>query len=74
MGLNLMTACHVHKVKVFHSRGEESKTMMPFYYEHRSCIGDNPTTSVETLDDQIQEREWMQEYPYGYKDWIKEQE
>ncbi len=65
MGINLITACHKHKVKVFHYRNEEDKTMMPFYYKHRDCLRKDPTVSVETLEDQTQEQDWMAEPDYG---------
>lgn len=65
MGLNLYSACHKHKVKVFHFRSEEDKTMMPFYYKHRDCLEANPMISVETLEDQAQERDWMAEPEEG---------
>lgn len=65
MGINLMSACHKHKVKVFHYRNEEDKTLMPFYYKHRDCF-DNGNESdkfnVETKEDQRQEEEWMETY------------
>lgn len=67
MGLNLMSACHLHKTKVFHFRKKESDTMMPFYYKHADCMEKNPD-NVETLDDQYQEQDWMADYPEGYKD------
>lgn len=60
MGINLMTACHKHKVKVFHFRNEEDKTMMPFYYKHRDCL-----PNIETLEDQAQEKDWMADPEYG---------
>lgn len=62
MGINLISACHKHKVKVFHYRQEEDKTMMPFYYKHRDCLKKDPKVSVETLEDQEQEQEWMGTY------------
>lgn len=67
MGINLITACHKHKVQVLHFRGEEHYTIIPFYYKHRDCLDADPTTSVETLEDQAQEREWMAEFPEGYE-------
>lgn len=65
MGINLLTACHKHKVKVFHFRQEENKTMMPFYYKHRDCLSEDPRLSVETLEDQAQEQKWMDEADRG---------
>lgn len=59
MGINLISGCHRHKVKVFHYRNEEDKTMMPFYYKHRDCLRNN---GVETKEDQDQEEEWMGTY------------
>lgn len=65
MGVNLMTACHKHKVKVFHYRNLEDRTMMPFYYKHRDCLEKDPKASLETLEDQAQEQDWMADFDYG---------
>ncbi len=61
MGLNLMSGCHKHRVKVFHLRRREGESMMPFYYKHAGCMEEN-SSNVETKDDQYQEEFWMQEY------------
>ena len=45
-------------------RGEESKTMMPFYHKHAKCMEKNPA-NVETKDDQYQEEPWMAEESAG---------
>lgn len=58
MGMNLQSCCHKHKVKRFHFRGEEHKTLLPFYRKHYECMRENPR-NVETLEDQIQEADWM---------------
>ena len=62
MGINLQTCCHRCKVRVFHYRGRENETILPFYYKHYDCILANPS-NVETKEDQIQEENWMSEYP-----------
>lgn len=61
MGLNLFSACHKCKEKVFHFRGKEGETILPFYLKHRKCLESDPKTSVETLEDQVQERDWMRD-------------
>lgn len=65
MGMNLQSCCHKCRVKCFHYRGEEQKTLLPFYQAHYDCMRENPA-NVETLEDQIQAAEWMSgfyEYP-----------
>lgn len=63
MGINVQSCCHKCQVRVFHYRGEECLTMMPFYYKHRPCLAIN-SANLETKEDQNQEEEWMSEYPY----------
>jgi hypothetical protein len=58
MGMNLMSACHKCKEKVFHYRRKENLTMMPFYKAHAGCMRENKT-NVVTLDDQYQYEDWM---------------
>jgi hypothetical protein len=67
MGINIMSCCHKCRVKVFHYRRKENKTIIPFYYKHRNCLQEDPN-NIETLDDQLQEKDWMDEYPDGYED------
>lgn len=62
--MNLQSCCHKCKVKRFHFRGRENETMLPFYQSHYNCMVENPG-NVETLEDQIQEADWMGE-PNGY--------
>ena len=60
-----MSACHKCKVKVFHYRGKEGKTLMPFYYKHRECFdngNEEDKFNVETKEDQRQEEDWMETY------------
>ena len=64
MGMNLQSCCHRCKVKRFHFRGKENETLLPFYWTHYECMRQNPG-NVETLEDQIQEADWMGE-PDGY--------
>jgi hypothetical protein len=54
MGMNLQSCCHKCKVRVFHFRGKEQETILPFYSEHEPCMRLNKR-NVETLEDQIQE-------------------
>lgn len=65
MGMNFVSCCHKCKRKVFHFRGEEDKTMIPFYYKHYRCMEES-TDNLETKEDQIQEEDWMGDD--GYKD------
>lgn len=58
MGMNLQSCCHRCKVKRFHYRGEEHKTLLPFYDKHYECMKINPR-NIETLEDQMQEADWM---------------
>lgn len=37
MGYNLQSACHKCKEQIFHFRGEENKTILPFYIKHANC-------------------------------------
>lgn len=61
MGTNLRSCCHRCKVQVLHWRSEECLTMIPFYRKHEVCMKIHPG-NVETLDDQLQEADWMGEY------------
>lgn len=67
MGINIRSCCHKCKVKIFHFRSKENKTVIPFYKKHHNCMRENPD-NVETKDDQLQEENWMGEFPDGYKD------
>ncbi len=62
MGMALHTACHRCKIQVYHFRGEENLTIMRFYRKHRDCMKEN-ASNVETLEDQYQETDWMDDYP-----------
>jgi len=61
MGMNLQSGCHKCKEKVFHFRGKENETILPFYKKHRRCMDENKD-NLETLEDQSQWAEWMDEY------------
>lgn len=61
MGMNLQSCCHRCKVRVFHYRGRENETLLPFYRKHYFCMVLNPK-NIETLEDQIQEESWMSLY------------
>lgn len=58
MGMNLRSCCHRCKVQIFHFRGEEQKTILPFYDMHKECMKIN-YKNVETMEDQLQETWWM---------------
>lgn len=61
MGLNVISCCHKCKVQMFHHRGRENETILPFYSKHYTCIRENPN-NVETKEDQLQEQSWMHTY------------
>ena len=68
MGMNLRTCCHKCKIQIFHFRRKENKTILPFYEKHYQCMREDPR-NIETLEDQIQEADWMQDANNGgYKD------
>lgn len=67
MGRNLASVCHSCRVKIFHLRGKEGKTMLPFYKDHTECMRSD-SNNVETKDDQLQQEGWMDDD--GYKDVI----
>ncbi len=70
MGQNLISCCHKCKEQCYHFRGEEQVTILPFYKAHTECMRWNPA-SVETLDDQLQEQNWMRDEisEGGYTKW-----
>lgn len=61
MGINLISSCHKCKVQIFHFRGEENETILPFYKKHSDCakidinnvqtITDNNSTYIEWCDE-----------------------
>lgn len=65
-----MSCCHKCKEKVFHFRFKENETILPFYKDHKDCLNENPS-NLETLEDQLQEVDWMREREEGgrYSDW-----
>lgn len=69
MGMNFYSCCHKCKEKVFHFRGHENETLLPFYRRHYACMSENPA-NLETLEDQKQEAWWMRERGNGgYSSW-----
>lgn len=54
MGMNLHSACHIHRVTIMHMRGGESQSIHPFYQDHLKCMKGNPD-SVQTLSDYYQD-------------------
>ena len=61
--MNLISCCHKCKEIIVHARGEEHKTMMPFYHRHRRCLAEDKYCMV-TLEDQYQEEGWMRNDEY----------
>ena len=49
MGMNLRSCCHKCKEQVFHYRGKENETMLPFYRKHYSCMKENPDNPETVL-------------------------
>jgi hypothetical protein len=66
MGMNLQSACHKCKEKVFHYRRKEHKTIIPFYKAHSDCMRENKD-NVVTLEDQVQWEDWMDDNS-GYEE------
>lgn len=65
MGYNLHSACHKCKVRIFHFRYEENKTILPFYIKHKECIKEN-INNVQTIIDNIgMDEEWQNEEENG---------
>jgi len=64
--MNLRSCCHKCKEQVFHYRGKENETMLPFYKQHYSCMQEDPD-NIETKEDQMQEEDWMRDNG-GYKE------
>ena len=58
MGMNLQSACHKCKQKVFHYRNQEHKTIIRFYRAHENCMREDKN-NVVTLEDQYQWADWM---------------
>jgi hypothetical protein len=50
MGYNLISACHKCKKQIFHDKGEENKTILPFYYKHRNCAKENNNNVITFMD------------------------
>jgi hypothetical protein len=50
MGYNLISGCHKCKVKIFHFRREENKTILPFYKKHSDCAKED-ANNVQTVMD-----------------------
>ena len=65
MGMNLHSCCHLCFVRVMHPRGEEDKTILPFYKAHKDCMKEDAGL-VETQCDSHQEADWMSDYD----DWL----
>lgn len=73
MGMNLQSCCHKCREKIFHYRGKENETILPFYYKHRNCLREDKN-NLETKEDQIQEEWWMSSGLYSDADLnLKEQ-
>ena len=64
MGRNFESCCHRCEERMFHFRGEESEGMHQFYRRHYECMKIDPN-NVQTLDDQMQEKDWMRDRGRG---------
>jgi hypothetical protein len=69
MGVNLISACHRCKVKIFHFRGEENKTILPFYKKHGACAKLNIHNVQTVMDNNGTDQNWAEsEEQGGYRD------
>jgi hypothetical protein len=69
MGYNLISACHKCKVKIFHYRGEENETILPFYLKHKGCFREHPWNIQTIIDQSGFDPTWAyREDEGGYKD------
>jgi hypothetical protein len=69
MGYNLYSACHKCKVKIFHFRREEQKTILPFYAKHSKCAKENIDNVQTIMDNNGTDQEWQNSFENGgYKD------
>lgn len=62
MGYNLISGCHKCKVSKYHDRGEENKTILQFYHNHKLCAEDNVDNVRTVMDNNGNDPEFF-EYP-----------
>lgn len=65
MGYNLYSACHKCKVKIFHFRREESRTILPFYAKHANCAAENLNNVQTIMDNNGTDQDWQREPESG---------
>ena len=64
MGYNLLSACHKCKVKIFHFRREENKTILPFYVKHSQCAKEDVTNVQTVMDNNGTDQWWAEREEY----------
>lgn len=67
MGLNLVMACHCHRVRRFVYRGHEDGGIVDFYRQHWQCNVNNPGTVVLS-DDQASDS-WLHDESYEQEEY-----
>ncbi len=65
MGHNLISACHRCKVKIFHFRREESKTILPFYKKHADCAKVDIENVQTIMDNNGTDLVWQEDVEHG---------
>lgn len=64
MGHNLISVCHKCKVKIFHFRNEEHKTILPFYKNHANCAKEK--SKIQKVNAGFMGYDWMLEEIFKY--------
>jgi hypothetical protein len=64
MGHNLISVCHKCKVKIFHYRNEENKTILPFYRKHAKCAQEKIENVITVMDNNGTDKNWYWETSY----------
>ncbi len=62
MGHNLYTACHKCREVIFNFRGEEEKTILPFYIKHIKCAEENIDNIQTVIDNNGNDPSWIYDY------------
>jgi len=65
MGYNLISGCHKCKVKIFHFRREENKTILPFYKKHSNCAKEDINNVVTVMDNNGTDQWWAEDNGYA---------
>jgi len=68
MGYNLISGCHKCKVKIFHFRTEENKTVLPFYKKHSECAKECINNVQTVMDNNGTEQWWAESDGYNNDD------